>query len=77
MKKTKTESFPYVIFTGETKNDLYPVGTAPTKEEAISRAKALAVLGKANPRYKCAEAIYMPEDDDDINEVVWTNCGRK
>lgn len=75
MKKTK--SFPYVIFTGETKNDLYPVGAAPTKEEAISRAKALALLGKVKPEHKCAEAVYMPEDDDDTNEVVWSNCGRK
>lgn len=70
-------SNPYVIFSGETKNDLYPVGAAPTKEEAISRAKALALLGKVKPEYKCAEAVYMPEDDDDTNEVVWSNCGRK
>lgn len=73
----KTESFPYIIFTGPTKSALYPVSAAPTKEEAISGAKALALLGKVKPEYKCAEAVYMPEDDDDINEVVWSNCGRK
>ena len=73
----KNESYPYVIFTGPTKNDLYLVRVAATKEEAIASAKALALLGKGNPIYKCAEAIYMPEDNDDINEVVWSNCGRK
>lgn len=73
----KIESYPYVIFTGPTKDDLYPVRTAATEEEAIASAKAIALLGKGNPTYKCAEAVYMPEDDDDINEVVWSNCGRK
>ena len=72
----KTESYPYVIFTGATKDELYPVRAAPTKEEAIASAKAIALLGKVNPTYKCAEAIYMPEDDD-ISEVVWSNCGLK
>jgi hypothetical protein len=26
---------------------------------------------------KCIEITFMPEDDDDTNEVVWSNCGRK
>lgn len=73
----KTESFPYIIFTGPTKDDLYPVRAAATEEEAIQSARAIALLGKCNPTYRCAEAVYMPEDDDDINEVVWSNCGRK
>lgn len=73
----KNESYPYVIFTGQTKKDLYPVSVAKTKEEAISYAKSLALLGKVKPEHTCAEAVYMPEDDDDINEVVWSNCGRK
>ena len=74
MKKTK--SFPYIIFTGETKDSLYPVSAILTKEEAISRAKALALLGTTNSKYKCVEAVYMPEHDDDTNEVVWSNCNR-
>lgn len=73
----KTESFPYIIFTGPTKDDLYPVRAAATEEEAIQSARAIALLGKGNPMYRCAEAVYMPEDDNDTNEVVWSNCGRK
>ncbi len=73
----KTGSFPYIVFVGPTKNSLYPTVACQTEEEAIAKAKSVAVLGKVNSRYKCAEAVYMPEDDDDINEVVWSNCGRK
>ena len=73
----KTESYPYVIFTGATKDDLYPVRAVATEEEAIASAKAIALLGKASQAYKCAEAVYMPEDDLYTNEVVWSNCNRK
>ena len=73
----KTESFPYIVFVGATKKSLYPTVACPTEEEALHKAKSLAALGKVNADYKCVEAVYMPEDDDDTNEVVWTNCGRK
>ena len=64
-------SNPYVIFAGETADDLYPVDTAFTKEEAISKAADLWQKTK-----KCVEATYMPEDDIDTNVVVWSNCRR-
>lgn len=63
---------PYVIFSGETKDDLYPVDTAATREEAVAKAANLWYETK-----KCVEATYMPEDDDDTNVVVWSNCRYK
>ena len=71
MKKTKT-GCDYVIFAGESKNDLYPISAWSDKEEAIQEARRLAVVSI----FKCVEVTYMPEDNDDIIEVVWTNCGR-
>ena len=71
MKKTKT-GCDYVIFAGEAQNDLYPISAWSDKEEAIQEARRLAVVGI----FKCVEVTYMPEADDDINEIVWTNCGR-
>ena len=72
MKKTKAR-YDYVIFAGATKNDLYPISAWVNKEDAIEGAKRL----QETKVYKCIEVTLMPEDNIDINEVVWTNCGRK
>ena len=56
---------PYVIFVGEFKDDLEPIASAPNKETAIRIAKA--VQGE----YSYIEAVYMPEEDDDANDVVY------
>ena len=68
-----TEKFDYLLFAGKTKNDLYPIAAYKTKEDGIEAAKALL----ETKVYKCLEVTLMPEDDNDINEVVWTNCGRE
>lgn len=72
MKKTKAR-YDYVIFAGESKNDLYPISAWVEKEDAIEAAKRL----QETKVYKCIEVTLMPEDNNNINEVVWTNCGRK
>ena len=72
MKKTE-KTYDYLMFAGKTKNDLYPISSWQNKEDAIEAAKRLL----DTKVYKCIEVILMPEDNDDINEVVWTNCGRK
>jgi hypothetical protein len=72
MKKTE-KSFDYLMFAGKTKDDLYPISSWQNKEDAIEAAKRLL----ATKVYKCIEVTFMPEDDDDTNEVVWSNCGRK
>lgn len=58
------ESYPYIINAGETLDDLYPYLACESKEKAIN-------LCKNNQFYKYLEVVYMPEDDNDTNEVVW------
>lgn len=67
----KTETFDYLLFAGPAKDDLYPICAYKTKEDAIEAAKRLKAEGM-----ECMEVTFMPEDDDDTNEVVWSNCGR-
>ncbi len=71
----KTEKFDYLMFAGPTKVELYPVCAYKFKEDAIEAAKRLEAEKISS--MKCIEITYMPEDDDDTNEVVWSNCGRK
>jgi hypothetical protein len=65
----KTESFPYILNAGRKKDNLYPICAYKTKEDAMVGAVAL----KPENVYKYFEVVYMPEDNDDINEVVWKN----
>lgn len=71
--KTIDVHHDYIIFAGKTKDDLYPIAAWLNKEDAIATAYRLL----DTKVYKRIEIIYMPEDNDDINEVVWSNCGRK
>lgn len=65
------EPAPYILFAGETKDSLYPLKAFRDKDEAIADAQETVELG-----CPCAQVVYMPEDDVDINKVVWSNCGR-
>lgn len=60
------ESWPYIINVGESRFDMYPHESAPTEEAARARVDELCKT------YKCVEAVYMPEDDDDINEIIYS-----
>lgn len=71
----KTEKFNYLLFAGKTKDELYPACAYKTKEDAIEAAKRLEAEKISG--MKCIEVTYMPEDDEDTNVVVWSNCGRK
>jgi hypothetical protein len=71
----KTEKFDYLLFAGKTKDDLRPACAYKSKEDAIKAAKRLDAEKISG--MKCIEVVLMPEDDDDTNEVVWSNCGRK
>ena len=57
----------YVIFVGQTTDDLQPVESAPDQESAICRAVEL------QNAFPCVEAVYMPEEDLDINEIVYSH----
>lgn len=65
----KTESFPYILNAGNKKDNLSPICAYKTEEDALVGVVAL----KSVKVYKYFEVVYMPEDDDDINEVVWTS----
>lgn len=70
-----TEKFDYLLFAGPSKGELYPIGAYKSKEDAIEAAQRLQA--EKIKRLRCMEITYMPEDDEDTNEVVWSNCGRK
>jgi hypothetical protein len=58
------ETYDYVINVGN--YDLYPYGLSfSTKDAAIEEAKKLL------EQYSYSEVVYMPEDDVDVNEVIW------
>ena len=69
----KTEKFDYLIFAGKTKDDLRPACAYKFKEDAIEAAERL----KATKVFKFIEVTYMPEDDDDTNEIIWTSYKRR
>ncbi len=60
-------SNPYVIFVGHRADNLQPFSAAPTQEDAIQRAISL------KETFPCVEAVLMPEDDFDTNEVVYSS----
>ena len=64
-------SHDYIINAGKSQNNCVPVNAALTKEEAIEKAKVLI----EQHTYEYAEAVFMPESDISINEVVWTSKG--
>lgn len=66
----KIEKFDYIVNAGKTKDDLRPACAYRYKEDAIVGAQRLIA---AVPRLKCVEVVYMPEDNEDINDVVWKN----
>jgi hypothetical protein len=56
----------YVINVGDKWDDLEPVDSAYTEEEAITKAKA------TNAR--CQEVVYSPADDQNYpDKIVWRN----
>ena len=67
----KTEKFDYLLFAGPAKDDLRPACAYKYKEDAIEAANRL--LAEKLPHFKYVEVVLMPEDNVDINEVVWSN----
>ena len=56
----------YIINVGQEQDNLDPHMSAHTLEEAIQKAEALCNT------YKYVEVVYMPCDNIDINEIVWS-----
>ena len=57
--------YDYIVNAGDSQDCCLPVESARTVEDGIAKASRYVELGQY------AEVVYMPEDDDDINEVVW------
>lgn len=64
-KTLKKESYPYIINVGMEKDNLQPYLASPTKKVGIKDAE------QALEFYTYTEVVYMPEDNLDINKVVW------
>lgn len=56
----------YIIKVGRSKAALRPFDSAHTPKEAVDKAK------EYTEDWEYVEIVYMPVDNDDINEVVWT-----
>ena len=57
----------YIINVGHNRENLGPYEAASTRELAINRAKELCF------EFDCVEVVYMPNNDDDINEIIWSH----
>jgi hypothetical protein len=55
----------YVIFAGNSKDCLEPIKAVATEDAAIK--EALLETG-----YRYIEVIFMPEDNPDINKIVYS-----
>lgn len=60
------EENDYILNVGVNHEDCGPFESAHTEDEAIARAKELA------KEYPCVEVVYMPIDNADINEIVFS-----
>lgn len=67
LKEIKKLSHPYIVFAGKSCTEENPMSAHPTEESAIEAGKILL----ASKKYKYVEAVLMPEDDLDVNEVIW------
>lgn len=59
-------SNPYIIFVGHSADNMQPHKSAPDQETAINIAMELRDI------YPCVEATFMPEDDLDTNDIVYS-----
>ena len=60
------EQNDYILNVGQDRSNLTPFDSAHTEEEAIKKAEQYC------EDWKCVEVVYMPQDNEDINEIVWS-----
>lgn len=65
-EEAEEHSNPYIINVGESRFNMQPFKSAATEEEAIALVDALHKV------YRCVDAVYMPEDDLDTNELIYS-----
>ena len=57
----------FILNVGNDRYNLEPYASAHTMDEAIELAE------KLRETWKCVEVVYMPCDNIDINEIVWSD----
>jgi hypothetical protein len=57
----------YILNVGQDRYNLDPFASAHTEFEAIEKAKEL------RKTWKCVEVVYMPQDNIDINDIIWSD----
>ena len=66
------EKHPYIINAGPSFDNLAPIESAPTFETALEKAHAIENASELeNIPPLVTEIVYMPEDDVDINDVLY------
>jgi hypothetical protein len=60
------EQNDYILNVGQDRSNINPFDSAHTEAEAIQKAELYC------EDWKCVEVVYMPQDNDDINEIIWS-----
>lgn len=60
------EQNDYILNVGHDRSNINPFDSAHTEAEAIQKAELYC------EDWKCVEVVYMPQDNDDINEIIWS-----
>lgn len=64
--ETMTGGADYIISLGQDRDNINPFDSAPSKTEAIQKAK------QYTKDWNFVEVVYMPQDNSDINEIIWS-----
>ena len=56
----------YIINVGQDRSNINPFDSAHTEGEAIQKAEQYC------EDWKCVEVVYMPCDNEDVNEIIWS-----
>ena len=66
LDRMSQDVYDYIINVGQDRSDLGPF------DAAHSRGGAIATAEELSKTYPMVEVVYMPTDDDDINEIIWS-----
>ncbi len=60
------EQNDYILNVGQDRSNINPFDSAHTEAEAIQKAELYC------EDWKCVEVVYMPCDNEDVNEIIWS-----
>lgn len=65
----RIKHFPYILNAGKKKDDLSPVCYYKTADHAM-----FGVMTLIPDIYKYFEVLYMPAENEEVKEVILSNC---